>query len=125
MLRAGESTRHPAICRTQLNCGRRTRTNNALNQSIHTDTANQLTTISRSGTFTFSGNLPATAAGITVNGAPAQTNGDFTFAKTGLTLADGNNPFTASAQNRLGVTTSSTLKLNLPATVKYTYVLFG
>ena len=121
MLRAGKSTRHPAICRTQLDCGRRPRPNQALIRTIHTDAANQLTTISRSGTFTFSGNLPATAASISVNGAPARTNGDFTFTKTGLTLADGNNTFTVTAQNRLGVTTSSSLTLNLPATVSYTY----
>ena len=125
MLRARKYTRHPAICRTQLDCGRRARPNQALVQPIHTDAANQLTTISRSGTFTLSGNLPATAASIAVNGAAAQTNGDFTFAKTGLTLADGNNTFTVSAQNLLGVTTNSTLTLNFPATVTYQYDLNG
>ena len=125
MLRARKCTRHPAICRTQLDCGRRARPNQALVQPIHTDAANQLTTISRSGTFTLSGNLPATAASIAVNGAAAQTNGDFTFAKTGLTLADGNNTFTVSAQNLLGVTTNSTLTLNFPATVTYQYDLNG
>ena len=104
-----------------MDCDRRPRPNQALIRTIHTDAFKQLTTISRSGTFTLSGNLPPTAASISVNGAPAQTNGDFTFSKTDLTLADGNNTFTVSAQNRLGVTTSSSLTLNLPAMVSYTY----
>ena len=102
-----------------------TRTNGALIQTFHTDAADQLTTITRSGTLTLSGNLPATAATFSVNGVAAQTNGDLTFAATNLTLADGNNTFTITAKNIYSVTNNSTITLKLPASLTYQYDLNG
>jgi YD repeat-containing protein len=69
------------------------RTNNALIQTFNTDSRNQLTTVTRSGTLTVGGNTTATASGVTVNGSAAALYNDLTFAKSGLTLANGNNTF--------------------------------
>ncbi|MDB6065219.1 MAG: repeat protein, partial [Pedosphaera sp.] len=101
------------------------RTNNALVQTFNVDTVNQLTTVTRAGTFTFSGATPAPASSLTVNGAAAQSYGDFTFAKDSLTLANGNNTFSVAAQNAYGVAASTNLTVNLPATVTMQYDLNG
>ena len=58
---------------------------------------------------------------MTVNGTVAQTNGDFTFAGTGNTLANGNNTFTIIARNMSNVTVTNSLTVNLPATVNFQY----
>ncbi len=97
------------------------RTNNALVQTFTVDSLNQLNNVSRSGTFTVSGALPAPPASVTVNGAAAQTNGDFTFAATNNTLANGNNTFTIIAENIYGTNVTNVLSVNLPATVTFQY----
>jgi RHS repeat-associated protein len=94
-----------------------TRNNGSLAQTFTTDAANELTGVTRSGTFTLSGATPAPATSITVNGLAAQTYGDFTFARTNLALASGNNTFTNIAQNSYGVRATNTLTLNLPSSV--------
>ena len=71
----------------------------------------------RSGTLTWSGSLPAPAVEVTVNGATAQTNGDFTFTSSGLTLSNGANTFTVIAANALGLHTTNTFTRNLPVSV--------
>jgi RHS repeat-associated protein len=88
-----------------------------LAQTFTTDAANELTGVTRTGTFTESGATPAPATSVTVNGLAAQTYGDFTFARTNLTLASGNNTFTNIAQNSYGVRATNILSLNLPASV--------
>jgi len=93
------------------------RTSGALSQTFNTDAANELTSVTRSGTFTLSGATPAPATNITVNGQAAQTYGDFTFARTNLTLANGNNTFTNVAQNTYGVVVTNTFTVNLPSSV--------
>ncbi len=67
------------------------------------DAANELTNVTRAGTFTESGATPAPATSVTVNGQVAQTYGDFTFAATNLSLVNGTNTFTNIAQNAYGV----------------------
>ena len=57
------------------------------------DAVNQLTNVTRNSVMTLSGATPAPATNITVNGQAAQTYGDFTFAATNLSLANGNNTF--------------------------------
>ncbi len=94
-----------------------TRNNGNLAQTFTTDAANQLNSVARTGTFTLSGATPAPAVSVTVNGLAAQTNGDFTFARTNFTLASGNNTFTVIASNIYGVSTTNTLTLNLPTSV--------
>jgi len=93
------------------------RTNGNLSQTFISDAANQLTSVSRTGSFTMSGATPAPAASVLVNGLPAQTNGDFTFARTNLTLANSNNTFTIIAQNVYGTSATNTLSVNLPQNV--------
>jgi RHS repeat-associated protein len=97
------------------------RTNNALIQTFTVDAANELTGVGRTGTLTESGSTPAPANSVTVNGQAAQTYGDFTFARTNLSLVDGNNNFTNIAVNLYGVAITNTLTANLPlsATLQY------
>ena len=73
----------------------------------------------RSGTLTWSGSLPAPAVevAVTVNGATAQNNGDFTFACSGLTLSNGANTFTVIAVNALGLHPTNIFTRNLPVSV--------
>jgi hypothetical protein len=64
-----------------------------------------------------SGATPAPATSVTVNGQAAQTYGDFTFARTNLTLANGQNTFTNIAQNVYGLKVTNTFTVNLPTNV--------
>jgi RHS repeat-associated protein len=98
-----------------------TRNNGGLSQTFTTDTANQLNSVTRSGTFTLTGATPAPATNVTVNGQAAQTYGDFTFAATNNSLANGANTFTIIAQNAYGVTATNSLTLNLPSSVALNY----
>jgi RHS repeat-associated protein len=93
------------------------RTNNALVQTFAVDAADELTNVTRAGTFTLSGATPAPATSVTVNGNAAQTYGDFTFAGTNVALANGNNTFTNVAQNTYGLAVTNTFTVNLPASV--------
>ena len=94
-----------------------TRNNGNLAQTFTTDAANELTGVTRTGNFTMSGTTPAPTTSVTVNGLAAQTYGDFTFARTNLALAGGNNTFTNIAQNSYGVRATNILTLNLPLSV--------
>jgi RHS repeat-associated protein len=95
----------------------RLQTNGGLAQTFNCDSLNQLTNITRNSVMTVSGATPAPAASVTVNGQPAQTYGDFTFARTNVTLSDGNNSFTIAAQSLSGSNVSSTLTVSLPQSV--------
>lgn len=97
------------------------RTNGALVQTFTVDAANALTNITRTGALTLAGATPAPATSVTVNGQAAQTYGDFTFARTNLSLANGNNAFTNIAQNVYGLKTTNTLTANLPASVDLSF----
>ena len=93
------------------------RTNGGLSQTFTVDAANELTNVARSGTFTLSGATPAPMTSVTVNGQSAQTYGDFTFARTNLSLTNGQNTFTIVGQNVYGTNTTNTLTVNLPTDV--------
>jgi len=98
------------------------RTNGALVQTFTVDYLNQMSNVTRNGTFTLAGSLPAPTLGVTVNGSLAQTNGDFTFARANLTLAGGGNTsFTIVAANAYNVKSTNTLSVSLPATVTLQY----
>ena len=99
------------------------RTNNALVQSFSVDGANELTNIVRSGLLTVSGNTPLPASSVTVNGQPALTYADFTFASAnGFVLANGQNTFTNLASNYNGTAgLTNTLTVNLPGKVNLQY----
>jgi RHS repeat-associated protein len=93
------------------------RTNNALQQTFTVDAANQLSSVTRTGTFTVSGATPAPATSVLVNGQTAQTYGDFTFSSANNTLANGVNTFAIIAQNVYGVSVTNNLTVNLPSSV--------
>jgi RHS repeat-associated protein len=97
------------------------RNNGALAQVFGTDAANELTNVTSTGTFTMSGATPAPMTNVTVNGSVAQTYGDFTFAKTNLTLTSGTNAFTIIVQNNYGVRATNTLTLILPTNVNLSF----
>jgi YD repeat-containing protein len=80
------------------------RTNNALVQTFSTDTRNQLTNATRSGTLTVAGkaSLPGsslnnvTVSGTGLSSGAATVYPDGSWARAGATLADGNNSYSRS-----------------------------
>lgn len=97
------------------------RTNNALVQSFNTDSRNQLTTGSRSGSFTAAGSSLGAANSLTVNGWTGVRYGDNTFAKDSFTLTDGNNTYTAVASDTSGRQDTQAVTAYLPANVSFAY----
>jgi len=97
------------------------RTNGSLIQTFTANSLNQISNVTRTGSFTVTGATPAPAASVTVNGVGAQTYGDFTFAATGNTLANGNNTFTIIAQNAYGSKATNILTVNLATPVNLQY----
>ena len=96
------------------------RTNSALTETFGVNSINELTNVSRAGTFTATGNTLAPATNVTVNGQGAQTYADMSFARTNLSLANGLNTFTNIAQNS-SLNVTNTLTVNLPASVNLLY----
>src|SRR5438105_3277636 len=74
------------------------RTRSALADTPRVNAANELPTITRSGTLSVAGTTTTNATSVTVNSSAANRYSDTTFALGGFTLIDGNNPFTAVAQ---------------------------
>jgi len=102
------------------------RTNNAFVQTFSVDSLNQLSTATRSGNLTVAGYTTADATNVTVNansgGAVAALRyADRTFARTNVSLLDGNNTFVATAQDALGRQSSDTINTYLPSTINFTY----
>ncbi len=93
------------------------RTNGALVQTFVNDPLNQLTNITRTGTLTVSGATPAPATNVTVNGLAADRYGDFTFARTNVTLWGSQNTFTSVAHNAYGLKVTNVVSVNLSAAV--------
>ena len=93
----------------------RFRTNGGLVQTFTCDPVNELTNVARNNTMTVSGATPAPASSVTVNSQVAQTYGDFTFARTNVTLSNGNNSFTVVAHNAAGTNATDSLTVNLPS----------
>ena len=91
------------------------------------DAANQLASITRSGTLTVNGSITGAVATLGVNGKAAQIYSDGTFATTeGLTLRDGNNMLVTAGSNSSGALVLSTITSNrLPVTVNFAYDLNG
>jgi RHS repeat-associated protein len=91
------------------------RTNGGLIQTFTVDTANQLTSVTRTGTLTVAGNTLSNATSVTVNGQAAQAYADNTFASSsGFTLNNGQNTFTTIAQNAGGMRVTNTANSYLP-----------
>jgi RHS repeat-associated protein len=96
------------------------RTNNGFIQNFGVNARNELSAITRSGTFTVAGNTEGVATNVTVNALGAGLYADRTYASAGHTLLDGTNIFTAVARGTNWADTNSTTAF-LPATVNYTY----
>ena len=102
------------------------RTNNLLVQTFGANNLNELTNVTRTGTLTVAGTTTSTATNVTVNTTNAATlYSDLTFAATNCALTNGNNPFTAIAQDSYNRKDTNSITLNLPATVTYIYDLNG
>jgi len=99
----------------------RYRTNGGLLQTFTMDPVNQLTNVARSNTMTLSGVTPGPATSVTVNSQPAQTYGDFTFARTNVALNDGKNTFLIAAQSATGTNATNNLTVNLPSSATLLY----
>lgn len=97
------------------------RTNKALVQAFGSDSRNQLTNVTRSGTLTVAGNTSGAATNVTVNGSTANRYADNTFALGEFSLTDGNNTFTAVAQDSSGRADTNSVSVNLPAAVSFSY----
>ena len=102
------------------------RTNNGLTQTFNVNSLNELSTGSRSGTMTVAGDVWSNATSVTVkdNGnaaASATIYGDNTFAKSGITLIDGTNTFTAIATDGAGRSDTNIAICYLPASIVFSY----
>ena len=81
----------------------------------------EFTNVSRTGTFTVAGGASDPATSVTLNGSAATLYTDKTFAKVGITLADGTNTFTAVATDAYGRWATNTINANLPSTINLLY----
>ncbi|HTB84466.1 MAG TPA: RHS repeat-associated core domain-containing protein [Candidatus Sulfotelmatobacter sp.] len=97
------------------------RTNNLLVQNYTVDSANEMTNITRTGTFTLAGATPAPASSLLVNGQAAQLYGDLSFARTNLTLQDGSNTFSSVGVNVYSVRATNLYTVNWPLNPKPAY----
>jgi hypothetical protein len=102
------------------------RTNNALTQTFAVNSLNQLTNLSRSGTFTVAGAVSIAPTNVTVkdnaNAAQAaRIYGDLSFARTNVTLINGANTFVAVAQDSLGRMDTNTVAAYLPSSAVCAY----
>src|SRR5206468_3124911 len=106
-------------------CNLNYRTNNALLQTFTDNNLNQLSSAGRSGTLTVAGTTTSAATNVTVNGSAANRYNDNTFALAGFTVTNGNNSFSAIAQDSYNRKDTNTVTVNLPATVSCTYDFNG
>ncbi len=97
------------------------RTNNDLVQTFGVNDVNELTTVARNATMTVVGTTTSLATNVTVNTSNAVLYVDSTFARTNVTLSDGNNTFTAIAKDSYGRKNTNAVTVNLPATATYAY----
>src|SRR5204863_7165534 len=96
-------------------------TNNALVQTFAANNWNELSTATRSGTLTVAGGTSSATTNVTVNGSAASRYSDNTFALAGFTVTNGNNTFTAIAQDSYGRKDTNAASFNLPSSVSFIY----
>jgi RHS repeat-associated protein len=101
------------------------RTNNALLETFGANSLNELSTLSRTGALTVAGTTTSPATNVTVNSLGASLYADSTFARTNLSVASGNNTFTAIASDSYGRSDTNAVTVNLPASLNYIYDLNG
>ena len=109
------------------------RTNNALVQTFNVNSLNELSSATRSGTFTVAGmtTLPGRSIdNVTVGGTGLSTNeaevyADGSWTRTNATLTDRDNSYTATAEDTAGRTAQDSVSVNLPSTATFVYDLNG
>ena len=112
------------------------RTNNALVQSFAVNNVNELSSASHTGTLTVSGtatepsgnspynNYPGVTSA-TVNGNSADVYGDGTFALGGFTPTNGQNTYTAIAEDNVSRFSTNSVTVNVLGSRSYLYDLNG
>ncbi len=91
------------------------RTNNALIQTFGANNLNELTNVTRTGTLTVAGTTTGGATNVTVNNSsPVTPYADKTFALAGFTVTNGNNTYTAIAQDNYNRKDTNSVTFNLP-----------
>ena len=101
------------------------RTNNALVQNFNVNSLNELTTITNNGRLTVAGSTTSPATDVKVNTSNAVIYADVTFASTNQPRVNGNNTFTAIAQDSYGRKDTNSITVNLPGTNTCAYDLNG
>jgi RHS repeat-associated protein len=111
------------------------RTNNALTQTFSVNNLNELTTASRSGTFTVAGTATerkaayegdrgvtnVTVSGTGLSSGVADIYADGSWARTNASLVNGINSYTATAQDYDGRTSQDSVSVNLPSSPTFAY----
>jgi RHS repeat-associated protein len=95
-------------------------------QTFSVNDLNELSSVTRSGTLTVAGTSSSTATSVIVayNGnspVNAVLYSDKTFARTNVTILNGNNTFTAVGTDSYGRRDTNAITCNLPSTVSYAY----
>ena len=108
-----------------MNYNLNTRIKKALIQTFGVNNLNELSSVTRSGTLTVTGTTTSTATNVTVNSLTGALYNDKTFAKDGFTVTNGNNTYTAIAQDSYNRKDTNSVVFNLPSTVNYIYDLNG
>jgi RHS repeat-associated protein len=95
------------------------RTNNALIENFQVNSRNELTANTNGGSLTVIGTTTSTAAsGVTVNGTPAVTYADSTFAATNLPLTT---TYTATASDSYARHATSAVSVTLSTNIAFQY----
>jgi RHS repeat-associated protein len=102
-----------------------TRRLNTLTETFSVNPLNEISNVTRSGLFTVTGSTTAPATNVTVNGSTATLYSDGTFAKSALSLASGNNTFTAIGKDSSGRADTNVVSAYLPTSAAYVYDLNG
>ena len=101
------------------------RVQNLFTNTFNVNSLNELTTVTRAGALTVAGNTLGRVTNVTVNTLSALLYEDATFARTNMSLSDGNNTFTAIAKDSFGRTATNASTTYLPATLTCVYDLNG
>ena len=106
------------------------RTNNALVQQFKVNSLNELTNVNRTGTLTVAGTVTYEETSVTVSGTglssgAATLYSDLSWARAGATPADGNNTYTAVANDTYGRSSTDEVSVYSPASPNLQYDLNG
>jgi len=101
------------------------RTNNTLLSQFNVNSLNELTTVTNGGKLTVAGASTSRATSVTVNSTASIMYGDTSFASTNQSWVNGNNTYTAVANDSSGRIDTDVETVTLQQTNKYAYDLNG